>query len=381
MKKTVYFENLDGLRFLCFLSVFLFHSFHTDLPEMKASPIYQTIKWGIFGNGNIGVNFFFVLSGFLITYLLIEEKKSEGKIHIPSFWLRRALRIWPLYFFCVFFGFVIFPLLKETFGGVPNETADPLYYMLFVNNFDLINKGLPDASILGILWSIAVEEQFYLFWPILLAHIDLKYYWVPFSIILICTFIFRGIYDNSLMHEHHTFSCIGDMTVGAWGAWLVQINEKFKIKISQLTKGHILLIYIAFFTFFFFRDDLFFTTLFARIFERSLLALIILLIILEQNYSHNSFFRMSQFKVISKLGVISYGLYCFHFIGILVTTTLTGLLSFNTELWQVLIFETVLALLITVGISLGSYKFYERPFLRIKNNFAFVIPWFRSNQR
>ena len=74
-KKNVYFENLDGLRFLCFLSVFLFHSFTTDLEAISSNPVYHFVKRSLFGNGNLGVNFFFVLSGFLITYLLIEEKK------------------------------------------------------------------------------------------------------------------------------------------------------------------------------------------------------------------------------------------------------------------------------------------------------------------
>jgi peptidoglycan/LPS O-acetylase OafA/YrhL len=92
--KRVYFENLDGLRFLCFLSVFFFHSFHTDFDSIRATDTYHFIKRDIFGNGNLGVNFFFVLSGFLITYLLIEEKNLNGQIDIKRFWLRRILRIW-----------------------------------------------------------------------------------------------------------------------------------------------------------------------------------------------------------------------------------------------------------------------------------------------
>src|SRR5205085_9627779 len=115
----------------------------------------------LFGNGNLGVNFFFVLSGFLITYLLIEEKKLTGKIHIGNFWIRRILRIWPLYFACVFIGFVLFPFAKHMAGGTSAETADPWYYLAFINNFDYIKKGLPDSPGLGVLWSVAIEEQFY----------------------------------------------------------------------------------------------------------------------------------------------------------------------------------------------------------------------------
>lgn len=112
MKKRIYFENLDGLRFLCFLSVFFFHSFYTDSSELKTSSVYHFVKVGIFGNGNIGVNFFFVLSGFLITFLLLEEKKLRGQIKLKNFWLRRILRIWPLFLFLCVFRFCDFSEIK-----------------------------------------------------------------------------------------------------------------------------------------------------------------------------------------------------------------------------------------------------------------------------
>ena len=126
----VYFPNLDGLRFFCFLSVFFFHSFATDYESVKQSSLYA-FQDSLFANGNLGVNFFFVLSGFLITYLLFAEKSRFQKVNIPNFYVRRILRIWPLFYCCVFFGFVIFPYLKQLFGDTPNETANPICYLFF----------------------------------------------------------------------------------------------------------------------------------------------------------------------------------------------------------------------------------------------------------
>lgn len=243
MKKRIYFENLDGLRFFCFLSVFLYHSFYTENEYIKASPVYKFVTEELFKNGNLGVNFFFVLSGFLITYLLIEEKKINGQINLKSFWIRRILRIWPLFYFCVGFGFVVFPQLKLFFGQVPNETATPLYYLFFINNFDLIKNGLPDSSVLGLLWSIAVEEQFYLFWPIILYIFPVNKYWIPFLSIIILSLFFRGFNDDYDSHELHTLSCIGDMTMGAFGAWFIIRSNSLKIKIENLSKHYISLIY------------------------------------------------------------------------------------------------------------------------------------------
>lgn len=369
-KKPVYFENLDGLRFLCFLSVFFFHSFHTESDSIKENSIYQFVAYDLFGNGNLGVNFFFVLSGFLITYLLIEEKKSRG-IHIGKFWVRRILRIWPLYFACVFFGFVIFPILKSAFGQIPNETASPIYYFFFVNNFEFISKGLPDSSVLGVLWSIAIEEQFYFVWPIILTFIPVRHFWVVFCFIIVSSWIFRGVNDSHMMHEYHSLSCMGDLAIGGFGAWLLRYR-RILIGIENLTKWLIILIYFLFVVVFFFRSELLMFNSIVRICERSIVGVIILMIILEQSYAKNSFFKMKNYPRATKLGKITYGLYCLHFVGILITTNLTKLLGFNNHLWQVLLLDTVLALSISVGLAKVSFFYFESPFLKLKERFTLL---------
>jgi len=368
-KKTIYFENLDGLRFICFLLVFFFHSFHTEYNFIKSNYIYEFITDFIFENGNLGVNIFFVLSGFLITFLLILEKRNSGHINIKKFWIRRIFRIWPLFFFCIFFGFIVFPEVKSFFGESPNETANLIYYLSFINNFDIIKNGLPDSSVLGVLWSIAIEEQFYLIWPIILSFFSIKRYWIPFLIIIVINIIFRSFNHDYINLEFHTISCIGDMTVGAIGAWLVSNFSRFKFFITNLSKTKIYFLYIMFFVFYLFRKEISSISLIILIIERLLIACLIILIILEQNYSKNSFYKFSSFKTISNLGKITYGLYCLHFIGILIVITITDKLNINNNLWEVLILETCLALIISIFISKISYNYFEKPFLKIKAKF------------
>jgi len=371
MKKKIYFENLDGLRFLCFLSVFFFHSFHTDNEAIQNSGAYKFITESLFVNGNLGVNFFFVLSGFLITYLLLEEKRMNGQIDIKKFWMRRILRIWPLFFLCVFFGFFIFPLLKSAFGQEPSETATIWYYLSFTNNFDLIRAGLPDASILGVLWSVAVEEQFYLVWPLVLYVFPIKKSWIAFVVIIVISLVFRYCYQEPMILEYHTLSCIGDMTVGGLGAWLITEVPRFKNWIKTMRREYIALVYLTFIGVFFFRLDLLQQPI-VIVFERMLIGVVIFLIIAEQCFAEKSLFKMSSFKRISKLGEITYGLYCLHFIGILIALTVTRILNLNTELWQVIVIETTLAFAISIAISKVSFHYFEKPFLKYKNRFAYI---------
>jgi len=368
----LYFENLDGLRFFCFLSVFLFHSFETDNASIKSNVIFHFIKETLFGNGFLGVNFFFVLSGFLITYLLIKEKKANNNIHIVNFWVRRILRIWPLYFACVFYGFVVFPYTKLLAGGVPSETANPWYYLGFISNFDYIHRGLPDAKGLGVLWSVSIEEQFYLAWPVILSFFSVKRFWFPLLVILSGSLVFRALNDVPILHEMHTLSCIGDMALGGLGAWLILESASFKQKVQQLPRWSIILIYAAFAVVFLFRDELFLSSYGIRIFERLIISSIMLLIILEQCFASHSFYKMGGLKLPTRLGVITYGLYCLHFIIISLVLGLTKLAGLNTNIWQVIFLETSMALLITIGVGLFSYRFLEKPFLRLKDKFAFA---------
>lgn len=370
-KNKLYFENLDGLRFFCFLSVFFFHSFITDNPAITQAPLYHFIKVSLFGNGFLGVNFFFVLSGFLITYLLIKEKMANHFIHVPNFWMRRVLRIWPLYFASVFYGFIIFPFIKISAGGVPNETANPWLYLSFLSNFNSIYHGLPDAIGLGVLWSVAVEEQFYLTWPLILVCFPVAKFWVPLCCILAGSVAFRAIYDVPILNELHTLSCIGDMAIGGLGSWLMLQSPSFKNRVYNLPKSAIISIYFLFVLVFLFRGEFLLSNFWLRVLERPLISGIMLCIILEQCFAKNSFYKMSNFKLPTRLGVVTYGLYCLHVFVISATRGVTKMAGLNTKLWQVVFLETSISLFISVVISLLSYRFFEAPFLRLKEKFSY----------
>lgn len=369
----VSFPNLDGLRFFCFLGVFFYHSFATTYPSVAESKLYGFIKKILFHNGNLGVNFFFVLSGFLITYLLLSEKKSYGTIKVGNFYVRRILRIWPLFFFCVLFGFYLFPFIKSYMGEVPNETADISYYLVFLNNFDFINKGIPDSSVLGVLWSVAIEEQFYLLWPLFLTIIPFKYYRYFFTLIIIGSFIFRYIHANEpRILELHTISCISDMTVGGLLAVVTFQEERFKQKINTMPLVVWVLLYLLTAIIILFRQHIFTGNSLFLAADRLIISILFGFIILEQNFAGKSFYKMSNFKTVTKLGIYTYGLYCLHMIAILITAKGLSYLGWNRNVYQVIFLEGSVSLVIAVGIALFSYHFYEKPFLKLKGRFSRV---------
>ena len=167
----VYFSNLDGLRSVAFLAVFIQH---TNSGWVGSFDFYghfwfRFVRMFLF-LATDGVIFFFVLSGFLITYLLVKEKDISGRVNVLYFYIRRALRIWPLYYLLALAEFTVLPIIGRYLGWKIADNIHPGYIASFLSNFHFlaINKsGRLEYSLLGTSWSVAIEEQFYLLWPLL----------------------------------------------------------------------------------------------------------------------------------------------------------------------------------------------------------------------
>ena len=165
----VYFKNLDGIRFFAATLVLLQHSYGFKKDYSDAGPFLNRC---FEDTGRMGVNLFFILSGFLISYLLLIEKDSTGTVSYRSFYIRRILRIWPLF---LGYGLVLTflsPYVVEKLGwwndtDFPTMMLNLLFLVLFSVNLQIAfigtNRGMFEIS-----WSVCIEEQFYLVWPLLI---------------------------------------------------------------------------------------------------------------------------------------------------------------------------------------------------------------------
>lgn len=366
----IFFPNLDGLRFFCFFVVFMVHSLVTESAVINNNPAQKFVKFFVFESGFLGVNMFFVLSGFLITYLLIREKQQKKNIDIKKFYMRRVLRIWPLYFFCVFFGFVIFPMVKTFFGEVPNETANPIYYFFFLSNFDLINTRGADSSMLNILWSVSIEEQFYLVWPIVVYFTKPKKLWLVTVFIILGTLTIRYIYSFSFIEEIHTIYAATDLACGCLFACIASFKGKISKVLEQLPLFAYIGIHISCVALFLMYGQVSFGPV--EFLKRFIFAINFSLVIYLQCFSAHSLLALSKLKIISSLGKYTYGLYCLHMIAILAVTKTVFKIIHTENIYVMYLIELPLSLLLSIVISKVSYKYFESYFLRLKAKFTII---------
>jgi peptidoglycan/LPS O-acetylase OafA/YrhL len=162
---------LDGLRFLAFLAVFVYHLSAFRWAGLDAVPL---IGW-LGNHGWMGVDLFFALSAFLLTTLLRAEHLRTGGVDLRKFMVRRSLRIWPLYFLVVGLSFAELTYAAMRAGSLAGIGESLTKYLIpfagFFGNMAIASVGYPDSSLLGNLWTISVEEQFYVLLPLALVWV------------------------------------------------------------------------------------------------------------------------------------------------------------------------------------------------------------------
>lgn len=366
----IYFQHFDVIRFLAAFMIVLLHIYEAWIGwygqiGLFSNGTHEELSTGgeyasrfIFNLG-IGVDIFFLLSGFLITYLLLEEKKRFGKINIGKFMLRRAFRIWPLYFLLIALG----PFLVSWV----NSTPEPNYWMniLFLGNFEIIQSGLWTFPF-SHFWSICIEEHFYLIWPFIIAFVPLKrLLWVFGAIIVVSIsfrmFVFHSYEDSGLTLYLHTLSRIDMLVIGAIGGYFYA-QKAFTFNLNRYLRYFLLLLLLVSFA----ANHIESTSyLLGAGFKKYYFILLIAILLLD--FSFNPAFKhlLKENSIIHYFGKISYGIYMYNNILILAVIKKIMWTYEITNLWFFISICIVLSLLIPII----SYELFEKHFLKIGRKF------------
>lgn len=370
-----YFKNFDAIRFLAATMVLAGHGFSKALLHLPEEDSWWKRSINMICNGETGVSLFFVLSGFLISYLLMEEKEHTGSISLAKFYLRRMLRIWPLYFTVVIIGFVIFPGLKSMVNMNHPLSSNVWYHLSFLSNFDAIHieqfsKG-NDALIQNITWSVSIEEQFYLVWPLLFVFLPPKWRLPAILLVIGGSFVFRMAHSGELAVLYfHTFSVMMDLGMGALAAFLLRKKLSWRKYLQNMDSKRQALLFLLTLLILYFQDILFrfpYGEAINRLVCTGMFALIISIQAVEGS---NNTLQFQRLRFASKWGKYTYGMYLLHPMMITLVDIAYRISPLpQNDVW-LLCSIAPLSFLLTLVASRLSYLTIEAPFLRWKEKFS-----------
>ncbi len=363
MTRPVHFPGLNGLRAIAALAVVFAHI--TD--ELPAFGLNAYV-FGQNADGNpkatllagYGVSIFFALSGFLITYLLLEEKKVQA-INIRNFYMRRILRIWPLYYTYLAAALITAIVFK---GPVEWSTVT-LYVFLSANVPFILHTGIP---LLIHYWSLGVEEQFYAFWPWIVRNtrkVMRTAVIICVSLILLkCAIRLADLHYGSLRIWYDIihvtrFHCmlmgaIGAMLYADRSAWFLHVTTNWPVQsvawiiviLAAVNKFHI-----------------------ASVLDNEIISAVTVTLIMGQIHPPNRIINLET-GLFDFLGKISYGLYVIHPLLIFYLSQLIHFDNPDNPVNYILVFVWCYSL--TIGIAWISYLWWERPFLNKKLKYTTV---------
>ncbi len=371
---TEWFKNLTGLRFIAAAMVIVDHT-----EQARGLFKFKNI-WNlpaVYALGDKAVTLFFVLSGFLITYLLLKEKRNTQTISIKDFYIRRILRIWPLYYLIVILALFILPAFS--FFQWP-EWSEYLQYdfgkkcLLFLLILPNVNQIIYPAIPFGNqLWSIGVEEQFYLFWPLIIKYIKRGAVFL-FCIVLGMPILVNALYyisnhniplSNSLLSinflkQFLSLTRIDCMAIGGLAAYSL-FKEKKKIlyfiynPCVQIINLAILLYIVL-------------TGFYAPVVSNLLHGIVFSILILNLAANPQSLINL-EWKPLNYLGKISYGIYMYHPLCIFLSIKL--LMASNIDMDNIGVWILLYFIVFSLSILLSSisYKLMELPLLKLKSFF------------
>lgn len=342
------FGSLDGIRALSIIAV-VWH--HSGAP-LESVPLTQ--------NGFLGVDAFFVMSGFLIVTLLLRERDKNQSISLKNFWARRALRIFPVYYAVLLFMAVLFGLVKPDSEIGAAYFQDLPYHLTYTSNW-------AGVASFGIAWSLATEEQFYVVWP-LFERFAPKLVWPAFAVGVIVSQLVNfgplrpalqsiGLEYVELEILQATFTPI---LLGVALAHLLHREKTYRVVARVLAFPGAPLVFLAI------------TVGLAALggdlagwrrlaIQLALFALVGSVVVKEQHVLA----KPLSFAPFARIGVVSYGIYLLHLFPIDAVNMVQRKLDID-----IYGLPFLAGLLLTWAAAEVSYRFLEMPFLKLKKRFA-----------
>ena len=358
---------LDGLRGFAILLVFIFHYGGGSSSSNPLLHFVGLVRVGLW----IGVPLFFVLSGYLITGILWVSFSDRNWWR--NFYIRRSLRIFPLYYLSL----GIIGATAFAFGDIHQYLRNIWPFTLYLQNlpfaFTMADLGSPARG--DIYWSLAVEEHFYLIWPFLLYTArtlrQARFYCVA---IFLLSFAFR-IYGTSPAHEilfvpGNTLSRVGELAIGAYLALLAQDSEVTWDRVTRRAPAIAMVSMVAYIVLGLYTGTLAPVSRAMIVFGMPCVGILFGAVLVLSMRQDTWMERHAETRWLRSLGKISYGVYIYHALAMPLAIAASRLIVSESEHNAFLGTRFIFGAILSVGFAQISFKFFESPFLALKDRFT-----------
>lgn len=367
-KSGLRIEELDGLRGLAVSMVLIWHFVGCMIDQSLGN--WAKVVFDITIFGRTGVDLFFVLSGFLITGIVL-DRSSHAKIFLQSFYIRRVFRIVPSYLILVSIYWLIVAAGKNNYAF--NTETPLLYHATFTQNWWMSANEKWGPAAISVTWSVAIEEQFYLFFPIFLLIASQKNLPKIFVAIAIFSICFRlvaiFIFDNPFLMYVNTLSRLDGLAAGALVAYLWR-DPRFGVWLSSFSYIKkvfwVLLSLVPLFLIALHSNRTMTMALWGHTYLTLLYAVSLLAILISLPSGGMYFLRRTWLR---KIGAVSYTIYLFHPFFLSSIFLLAGRSERISTLWDCGLAGA--ALLVTFFYSKVSFKYLEQPLTRLGRAFRY----------
>jgi len=364
------FDNVYAIRFIAFLAIFFAHAAISFSPQIKVAALFSDVNKLLQNLNSVAYSLIFVLTGFLNTWSIFEERFIYKKMNVLRFYMRRLIVVVPLMAIALILAFWLMPKVNSPIPKSPDESLPLWRYFTLSSNFNSIESGNPYRELCNNLWSIEAYLLFIIFWPFLMRTFRRRE-----------TTLFLSMFGGYILYQlivpdypSKAFFVVNYFPELATGAYLAYISF-FKYpnydKLKEHTRRTIGFTYLGFILFLLFKNKISYQLAWMPdyiflVVEKIAIALTLGYFIFEQNFNSNSVLKAAKMKFMNFPGKIVLSLYVYMPVGIILSfLAIEFMMDKETEA-AALVYRPIIALISTLTIAALSHEYLEKKFVRLR---------------
>jgi peptidoglycan/LPS O-acetylase OafA/YrhL len=363
------FDNVNALRFIAFLAIFFAHAAISFDPQIRVAALFSDVSKLLSSLNSVAYSLIFVLTGFLNTWSIFEERFIYKKMNVLRFYMRRLIVVIPLIAIALVLAFWLMPKVNSP---IPKPTGEelPLWrYLSFSSHFTSIESGNPYRELSNNLWSIEAYILFILFWPFLMRSFRRRETSL-FGILFAAYIVFQLLVPDYPSKSFFVLNFFPELATGSYLAYISFFKYPNYDKLKEHTRRTIGFTYLGFMLFILFKNRI--STQLAlpehvfQIVEKIAISFTLGYFVFEQNFNSNSILKAAKMKFMNFPGRIVLSLYVYMPVGIILSfLAINFMLDTETEA-AALVYRPLIALIATLIIASLSHEYLEKKFVRLR---------------